>query len=114
MMPTTALKMLACSKYRSISSSAFSSTKSMAFLRCATVRPGGSGTSLSKPSLEKAKLGFASSVQGYDIVRLDNASGSVHGERGQFGDSVHGKIKKRRIGFDTDASINHSDGSRDR
>lgn len=98
MMPTTALKMLACSRYRSISSSAFSSTKSMAFLRCAMVRPGGNSTARSKPSLEKAKLGFASSVQEYNIV-LPNAllsrSSSVHGERGECGDSIHSNVKKR-------------------
>src|ERR1700683_4438320 len=109
-MPTTPLKMLACSKYRSISSSAFSSTKSIAFLRWATVRPGGSGTALSKPSLEKAKLGSASSVQGYNSIRLNAAGYSIHGELGQLGDSLHGKIKKRRVGFDSDASITHRDG----
>jgi len=60
-MPINPLKMLACSKYRSIRSSAFSSTKSIAFLRWAMVKPGGSGTALSKPSREKAKPGSASS-----------------------------------------------------
>ena len=39
-----------------------SSINSIAFLMWAAVKPGGSGTALSKPSVEKAKFEIASSV----------------------------------------------------
>src|SRR5579863_588898 len=106
-MPTTALKILASSKYKSISSSAFSSTKSIPLFRWVMARPGGSGTDRSNPSESKDTVGVAFAVQVYDTVRLHNTGRSIHGQPGQSWYGLFSGGEEKRIQFDTDAFIAH-------
>lgn len=62
-------------------------------------------TLLSKPSSEKAKLRFASLVQGYMMLRLDYARNTIDTKGRKVRNCFLSDLKKFRIGFDPDAAI---------
>src|SRR5271157_204928 len=112
--PITPLKMLACSKYSSMSSSAFSSTNSIALPMCAMVSPGGSGTPRSKPSFDRATVDLAISAQVYNTVALDRAGCAVNGNGRQHGDGFLRHAEESRVDFNANAGVpdRHGGGHR--